>query len=65
MFTSVSSAVDKPRQWQVQFFHRAKIPVQEWFWPAYLVATHTPGISAKQLQRQPWLLPLPLEKNHL
>ena len=32
--------------------HRSKIPVQEWFWTAYLVATHTPGISAKQLQRQ-------------
>ena len=32
--------------------HRSKIPVQEWFWSAYLVATHTPGISAKQLQRQ-------------
>jgi hypothetical protein len=23
-----------------------------WFWAAYLVATHTPGISAVQLQRQ-------------
>ena len=23
-----------------------------WFWAAYLVATHHPGISAKQLQRQ-------------
>jgi hypothetical protein len=32
--------------------HRSKISVQEWFWSAYLVATHTPGISAKQLQRQ-------------
>lgn len=32
--------------------HRSKIPIQEWFWSAYLVATHTPGISAKQLQRQ-------------
>lgn len=32
--------------------HRSKIPVQEWFWSAYLVATHTPGISARQLQRQ-------------
>ena len=28
------------------------IPVREWFWTAYLVATHTPGLSAKQLQRQ-------------
>lgn len=32
--------------------HRSKIPIQEWFWSAYLVATHTPGISARQLQRQ-------------
>jgi len=32
--------------------HRSHVPVQEWFWAAYLVATHTPGISAVQLQRQ-------------
>ena len=32
--------------------HRSHIPIQEWFWAAYLVATHTPGISAVQLQRQ-------------
>lgn len=31
--------------------HRSKIPVQDWFWAAYMVATHTPGLSAKQLQR--------------
>lgn len=28
------------------------VPIQEWFWAAYLVSTHTPGISALQLQRQ-------------
>jgi hypothetical protein len=28
------------------------IPLTLWFWSAYLVATHTPGISAVQLQRQ-------------
>lgn len=28
------------------------MPIREWFWTAYLVATHTPGLSAKQLQRQ-------------
>ena len=28
------------------------IPLRLWFWAAYLVATHTPGISAVQLQRQ-------------
>jgi len=32
--------------------HRSHLPIQDWFWAAYLVATHTPGISAKQLQRQ-------------
>jgi hypothetical protein len=32
--------------------HRSHIPIQEWFWAAYLVATHTPGMSAVQLQRQ-------------
>jgi transposase-like protein len=31
--------------------HRSKIPIQDWFWAAYMVATHTPGLSAKQLQR--------------
>jgi transposase-like protein len=32
--------------------HRSHLPVHIWFWAAYLVATHTPGISAVQLQRQ-------------
>lgn len=32
--------------------HRSHLSIQEWFWAAYLVATHTPGMSAKQLQRQ-------------
>lgn len=32
--------------------HRSRIPLQEWFSAAYLVATLTPGISALQLQRQ-------------
>lgn len=32
--------------------HRSHIPIQEWFLAAYLVSTHTPGISALQLQRQ-------------
>ncbi len=32
--------------------HRSHLPIQEWFWAAYLVSTHTPGISAFQLQRQ-------------
>ena len=32
--------------------HRSHLPLQEWFWAAYLVATFTPGISALPLQRQ-------------
>lgn len=32
--------------------HRSHLPIQEWFWAAYLMVTHTPGISALQLQRQ-------------
>lgn len=32
--------------------HRSHIGIQDWFWAAYLVATLTPGFSAKQLERQ-------------
>lgn len=32
--------------------HGTRVPLRLWFWAAYLVATHTPGISAVQLQRQ-------------
>jgi len=32
--------------------HGSHVPIREWFWAAYLVATLTPGISALQLQRQ-------------
>ncbi len=32
--------------------HGTRTPLTLWFWAAYLVATHTPGMSAKQLQRQ-------------
>ena len=32
--------------------HKTRTPLSLWFWAAYLVATHTPGISAVQLQRQ-------------
>jgi hypothetical protein len=32
--------------------HGTRTPLRLWFWAAYLVTTHTPGISAKQLQRQ-------------
>ena len=32
--------------------HRTHFSLREWFWAAYLVATHTPGLSGTQLQRQ-------------
>ena len=32
--------------------HRTHTSLREWFWAAYLITTHTPGMSALQLQRQ-------------
>jgi transposase-like protein len=32
--------------------HATRTSLRTWFWAAHLVATHHPGISAKQLQRQ-------------
>ncbi len=32
--------------------HRTRTSLREWFWAAYLVTMHTPGMSALQLQRQ-------------
>jgi transposase-like protein len=32
--------------------HRSKMPLTIWFWAAYLVTTHTPGLSALQFARQ-------------
>ncbi len=32
--------------------HSSKLPLTIWFWAAYLMATHSNGISALQLQRQ-------------
>jgi hypothetical protein len=32
--------------------HHSKLPLTAWFWAAYLMATHSNGISALQLQRQ-------------
>jgi transposase-like protein len=31
--------------------HRTRLPLTVWFWATYLVTTHTPGLSAVQLQR--------------
>jgi hypothetical protein len=32
--------------------HHSKLPLTAWFWAAYLMATHSNGISALQSQRQ-------------
>jgi len=32
--------------------HASKLPLTRWFWAAYLMATHSNGISARQLQGQ-------------
>ena len=32
--------------------HKSRTPLQIWFWAAYLVTSHTPGVSATQFQRQ-------------
>lgn len=32
--------------------HRTHLPLSVWFWAAYLVATHSNGMSAKQLQSE-------------
>lgn len=32
--------------------HHSTLPLTLWFWAAYLMATHSNGISARQLQRQ-------------
>jgi len=32
--------------------HHSKLPLTAWFWAAYLMATHSNGISALRLQRQ-------------
>lgn len=31
--------------------HRTRLPLTMWFWAAYLMSTHTPGLSAVQLHR--------------
>jgi Zn ribbon nucleic-acid-binding protein len=32
--------------------HRSKMPLKTWFWAAYLMATHSNGMSARQLEDQ-------------
>jgi hypothetical protein len=40
------------RQTSVTAMHHSKLPLTTWFWAAYLMATHSNGISARQLPRQ-------------
>jgi transposase-like protein len=42
--------------------HRTKIPICKWFWGAYMITTHTPGVSALQFARQ---LDLPYETAYM
>ena len=32
--------------------HRSKLPLTSWFWAAHLMATHSNGMSARQLEDQ-------------
>ena len=32
--------------------HRSKLPLTTWFWAAHLMATHSNGMSARQLEDQ-------------
>src|ERR1700737_5668084 len=48
---SAPAAVGKPRSLPEPSCH-SKLPLTAWFWAAYLMATHSNGISALQLQRQ-------------
>jgi len=32
--------------------HRSKLPLTTWFWAAHLMATHSNGVSALQLEAQ-------------
>ena len=32
--------------------HRTKLPLEIWFWAAYLVASSTPGVSALEIQKK-------------
>jgi transposase-like protein len=33
--------------------HRSKLPLTTWFWAAHLMATHSNGMSARQLEDRP------------
>jgi hypothetical protein len=50
--------------------HRSKLPLTTWFWAAHLMATHSNGMSARQLEDQPgvtykttWLLAQKLRRS--
>jgi hypothetical protein len=36
--------------------HGSKLPLILWFWAAYLVSSHSNGLSALQLKSQLWTL---------
>ena len=46
-----SIVVDKPRSRRARR-HRSKLPLTTWFWAAHLMATHSNGMSARQLEDQ-------------
>jgi hypothetical protein len=49
---SAGTAIAKSRSQPGTVLHGTRLALQDWFSAAYLVATHTPGVSAVQLQRQ-------------
>jgi hypothetical protein len=64
-----------PRLWSTNLDHgghgddRSKLPLTAWFWAAHLMATHSDGMSARQLEDQlgvtyktAWLLTQKLQR---
>ena len=46
------AAAGEPLARPAQLMHGSKLPLTVWFWAAYLMATHSNGIAALQLQAQ-------------
>ena len=51
-FTFECAACGKQSVTAGTIMHGSKLPLTAWFWAAYLVATHSNGISALQLRNQ-------------
>jgi hypothetical protein len=49
---SVPPAGGRPSVTAGTIMHASKLPLTTWFWAAFLMATHSNGISALQLQSQ-------------